>query len=67
MTLNIRVFIKYIELILAMPMIWFNKNCTSLVTPNYCITNLKQIPTQIKFLDEGKSNKTAYAFLTEKV
>ena len=57
MTPNNHSFIKYVKLISAIPMIWFNENCTISAASNF---------NEIKIELLSKLNGTVYAFLREK-
>ena len=52
-------FIKYIKLILALPINWLNETCISSTMPNFNEFKEKML-TQIELL--STSNKTAYVF-----
>ena len=60
MTLNNHSFIKYVKLILAIPMIWFNENCTLSAASKFHEFKEK-ILMQIELV--SKSNRSNYAFL----
>ena len=64
MTPNSHSFIKYVKLILAIPIIWLNENCTSSAASDF--NEIKEkIFTQIELL--SKSNRTVYAFFAGKI
>ena len=64
MTPNNHSYIKYVKLILKIPMIWLNKNCTLSAASNVYDTKENTL-TLIELLN--KLNKTVYAFFAEKI